>query len=572
MHPVDWYDRHAEAVAQRYESIPAETVHRWLLDTLPPARTAVLDVGAGSGRDAAWLAGRGYDVVAVEPSPGMLECARRLHADVPVHWIQDSLPDLAKLSRTGLSFNLILLSAVWMHVPPGSRERAFRKLINLLRPGGTLAITLRNGPAEPERGIFPVSEDELARFARNHAAFVESSATQPDELGRQEVSWTHLVIRLPDDGTGALPLLRHVILNDAKSATYKLALLRTLCRIADGVAGMADSADDEYVSVPLGLIGLVWLRLFMPLLRGRFPQSKTNIGYSDLGFVRGAFRSLDALSPLDLRVGMRFSGGQAERLHQALRDAINTVIRMPATYMTYPNGQPIVRSHRKRTKPNVLECRLDDHYLRSFGEMRVPRHLWQALQRFSVWVEPALVAEWARLIEFYAERQGRAVDLHLLEQAMTWAEPQREVSAARECALRLMLQKPLHCVWSSKPLTQETLDIDHCFPWSAWPCGDLWNLMPAHRTVNQHQKRNRLPSEQLLLSVQEHVIGWWSDAYLASHMRLSERFSLEAAASLPGLRPADAVHRLEELFGAVRLQRTRLRHDQQIPEWAGPAA
>ena len=41
--------------------------------------------------------------------------------------------------------------------------------------------------------------------------------------------------------SGALPLLRHVILNDAKSSTYKLALLRSLCRIADGSAGLAST-------------------------------------------------------------------------------------------------------------------------------------------------------------------------------------------------------------------------------------------------------------------------------------------------------------------------------------------
>jgi hypothetical protein len=37
-----------------------------------------------------------------------------------------------------------------------------------------------------------------------------------------------LALRLPDDGTGALPLLRHIIFNDDKSSTYKLALLRVL--------------------------------------------------------------------------------------------------------------------------------------------------------------------------------------------------------------------------------------------------------------------------------------------------------------------------------------------------------
>ncbi len=95
-----------------------------------------------------------------------------------------------------------------------------------------------------------------------------------DAIGRPDVRWTRMALRLPDDGTGALPLLRHLILNDSKSSTYKLALLRTLCRIADGSSGLIrDSADDRHVVVPLGLVALVWLRLFLPLLRRDLPQS-----------------------------------------------------------------------------------------------------------------------------------------------------------------------------------------------------------------------------------------------------------------------------------------------------------
>ena len=32
---------------------------------------------------------------------------------------------------------------------------------------------------------------------------------------------------------------------------------------------------------------------------------------------------------------------------------------------------------------------------------------------------------------------------------------------------------------------------------------DLWNLLPAHRTVNQNEKRNKLPSVELLRSAQD---------------------------------------------------------------------
>ena len=60
---IRWYDQNVSDVSRRYESVAAETVHGWLVDLLPIAPALVLDVGAGTGRDAAWLASRGLEVV-----------------------------------------------------------------------------------------------------------------------------------------------------------------------------------------------------------------------------------------------------------------------------------------------------------------------------------------------------------------------------------------------------------------------------------------------------------------------------------------------------------------------------
>jgi SAM-dependent methyltransferase len=133
---VRWYDQNISLVSPRYESVAAESVHRWLVDLLPNAPALVLDVGAGTGRDAAWLASRGLEVIAVEPSGAMRAEAQRLHPCPSIRWIADSLPSLNHVLRLGLSFDMILLSAVWMHVLPADRTRAFRKLVTLLKPGG----------------------------------------------------------------------------------------------------------------------------------------------------------------------------------------------------------------------------------------------------------------------------------------------------------------------------------------------------------------------------------------------------------------------------------------------------
>ena len=299
---VTWYDDNAEMIAARYEEVAVEVVHGWLVDLLPPCPAMVLDVGAGSGRDAAWLAAKRYEVVAVEPSTSMRSLAAHFHPEASVQWIDDRLPKLEVIGLSGLSFEVILLSAVWMHIPARERPRAFRRLIALLKPGGILAMTLRHGPADQERGIHPVSLAEIEGLARDHGAFVETHIEAIDQLGRPDVRWTQLAIRLPDDGTGALPLLRHVILNDNKSSTYKLALLRALCRAADGAAGLARDYDDKFIALPLGLIALTWIRLFKPLLTMGLPQNPSNVGNRGLGFVKLAYEELAEVTSVRLKI------------------------------------------------------------------------------------------------------------------------------------------------------------------------------------------------------------------------------------------------------------------------------
>lgn len=193
--PIPWYDAHAPEIARGYEAIEAAQLHGWLADLLPPAGAAALDVGAGTGRDAAWLASLGFDVVAVEPSAAMRAQAAALHPDAAVRWLDDALPDLAQVRGLQRAFDLILLSAVWMHVPAVDRERAFRTLLELLKPGGLLAVTLRLGPAAPERGMHPVSEAEIERLARGNGAAVERKVAAEDRQGRAEVRWVQMAIR-----------------------------------------------------------------------------------------------------------------------------------------------------------------------------------------------------------------------------------------------------------------------------------------------------------------------------------------------------------------------------------------
>jgi SAM-dependent methyltransferase len=396
---LGWYEDNAPALAAAYEALDPAVVHAWLVGMLPRPPALVLDVGAGTGRDAVWLARLGHDVVAVEPLAAIRAEAQRRHPNAGVRWVVDQLPSLPAIYRLGLTFDLILLSGVWQHVAPGERQRALRKVLGLLGPGGVLALTLRVGPAEVERAMYPVSLPEVERLARDQGAMVAHVDEMPDQMARPHVSWTRVALCLPDDGTGALPLLHYVILNDAKSATYKLGLLRALCRAADGQAGLAEAQGQETVVLPLGLVALNWLRLYLPLVEAKLPQTPGNGGPDGLGFARDGF----ALSWRgSCRIsGRRFAGPAARAVQAALQEAADLIARMPATYMTYPNGGPILPTVRRRASQPVDEIVLDGAFPKGFGTLAVPRELWRALGRFSVWAEPPLIAEWLRLMRGY---------------------------------------------------------------------------------------------------------------------------------------------------------------------------
>lgn len=76
---------------------------------------------------------------------------------------------------------------------------------------------------------------------------------------------------------GSLPLLRHIIVNDDKFSSYKLGLLRVLTRIAESAPGSVIQRTDDYVDIPLGLVGLYWLKQYKPLiLNHKIPQTPNN--------------------------------------------------------------------------------------------------------------------------------------------------------------------------------------------------------------------------------------------------------------------------------------------------------
>src|SRR4051812_27653686 len=92
---TDGYAEEAPALFERYEGLRFSQTHAPVLHLLPIAPARILEIGAGTGRDAAHFASLGHQVVAVEPTFPLLEFATERHAAAPVVWLHDGLPELA---------------------------------------------------------------------------------------------------------------------------------------------------------------------------------------------------------------------------------------------------------------------------------------------------------------------------------------------------------------------------------------------------------------------------------------------------------------------------------------------
>jgi SAM-dependent methyltransferase len=133
-------------------------------DRIPPG--PVLTLGEGEGRNAAFLAGRGHEVLAVDQSEVGLAKARRLAGERGVR-VQTQQADLSDYPiRPGAWAGIV---SIFCHLPPSIRVPLYAAVVRGLRPGGVFvleAYTPRQygrgtgGPPSPE---MMVSLEDLTR-------------------------------------------------------------------------------------------------------------------------------------------------------------------------------------------------------------------------------------------------------------------------------------------------------------------------------------------------------------------------------------------------------------------------
>lgn len=199
------YGAAAEALTARYLDLDSDELYARVIRFFPAAPARVLDIGAGPGRDAGWLAAKGHDVTAVEPVAAF-RASGQARFGAGVTWVDDRLPRLERLCALWAAYDLILVSGVWHHLEEGAQARAMQAVAGLLAPGGRLLLSLRHGPGAAARPVHSTDPELMIHHAREQGLDPLHRCNAPSRQNANiaaGVTWSWLVLARPQIAVSA---------------------------------------------------------------------------------------------------------------------------------------------------------------------------------------------------------------------------------------------------------------------------------------------------------------------------------------------------------------------------------
>lgn len=152
-------------------------------EDLPPGRA--LDLAAGEGRNAIWLAQRGWTVTAVDFSAVAMDKAAALarSVDAPVDQLQWVRADVTTYETETGAYDLVLMA--YLHLPAEERKTVLTRAAAALAPGGTLLVVahdlanLTEGVGGPQDAtVLFTPQDVLADLAGAGLQVVRAETVQ----------------------------------------------------------------------------------------------------------------------------------------------------------------------------------------------------------------------------------------------------------------------------------------------------------------------------------------------------------------------------------------------------------
>jgi SAM-dependent methyltransferase len=193
---ADWYASHTSTFPEKSS---LRTEMDWLADHTDGA---ILDAGAGGGRDAAYLADLDRPVIALDASKPLLEhVPRRTN-------IRTVVGDVRNMRLEAASIGAIWCSAVLLHLAREDVLRSLGEFFRVLIRGGLAEVSVKEGsghasgpmPGHPRlrRHFFFYEADDLKQLARLAGLEVIRTWTEEEVDSALVVQhWVKVLLRKP---------------------------------------------------------------------------------------------------------------------------------------------------------------------------------------------------------------------------------------------------------------------------------------------------------------------------------------------------------------------------------------
>lgn len=153
---IEGYRNEHKQLATLYEAVDSSEVLSPVSEFMPKSSSLIVDIGAGTGRDANYFASMEHIVFAVEPVDEFREFSAAIRPNSSIEWVRDTLPSLPVVQKLNMKFDFILISGVWHHLCEEDQKTAFESLREILKNDGRVIMSLRHGPGAESRRCYPI--------------------------------------------------------------------------------------------------------------------------------------------------------------------------------------------------------------------------------------------------------------------------------------------------------------------------------------------------------------------------------------------------------------------------------
>lgn len=191
---LKYYRLNAPAAAERYESANVKELHGFLMSGFSPG-DRILEIGCGSGRDAAFMRKQGFTVTATDGSASMVAQACLYHPELAGNVRQLKLPE--GLSVVSGRFEGVYAVAVLMHLSRKEIENSISRIYSLLTSNGKFIFSVPVERDDIERDDFDAkgrrftafSQDEWENLCVKYDFHIARTMISTDGLGRGGIVW-----------------------------------------------------------------------------------------------------------------------------------------------------------------------------------------------------------------------------------------------------------------------------------------------------------------------------------------------------------------------------------------------